>query len=202
MLPDSAAAKAGLKAHDILLELNGKPVTNEVRDFVKMLDDIKANTAVDAVVLRKGKKQTIKGLSMPEAKPAPFPGGQFPRFNIPPIPPPAGGLDGHGNFGPPPGLVPGLQNLAGGKGVITTTMNRKDDQFTGAHHEGTVQITVTGKVTDGKAKVGEIKIQDGAESNTYESVDKVPEKYRDKVKSLITISEKGGKMHFEMRMPE
>ena len=182
VLPDSAAAKAGLKAHDILLELNGKPVPNDAREFAKIVADVKADTPVDAVVLRKGKKQTIKGLSMPEAKPAPFPGGgQFPPFGIPPI---------------PPGL-----GVLGGKGVVATSVTRKDDQFTAVHHEGTVQITVTGKVTDGKAKANEIKIQDGAESNTYQSVDKVPEKYRDMVKSLVTASEKGGQLHIEMKKP-
>ena len=68
----SAAAKAGLKANDILLELNGKPkCSHEPKEFVKMLQEVKANTPVDAVVLRKGKKETLKGLSLPEApKPA------------------------------------------------------------------------------------------------------------------------------------
>src|SRR5439155_26906636 len=53
---DSAAAKGGLKAHDILLELNGKPVPDDVREFAQIVQDIKAKTPVDAVVMRKGKK--------------------------------------------------------------------------------------------------------------------------------------------------
>ena len=67
--PDAAAAKAGLKTHDILLELNGKNVSNDVAEVVKMIQEIKANTPVDAVVLRKGVRETIKGISLPEAKP-------------------------------------------------------------------------------------------------------------------------------------
>jgi hypothetical protein len=63
---DSAAAKAGIKANDILLELDGKPVSSDAKEFEKQLGDIKADTAVDAVVLRKGKKETVKGISMPE----------------------------------------------------------------------------------------------------------------------------------------
>jgi hypothetical protein len=59
------AAKAGLKPHDVLLELNGKEVPNDVGLFLKMLDDIKVDTPFDAVVLRKGKKETIKGLTIP-----------------------------------------------------------------------------------------------------------------------------------------
>ena len=67
--PDTAAAKAGLKASDILLELDGKMVPSDARSFDAMLEQIKPNTPVDAVVLRKGKKETIKGLSLPEAAP-------------------------------------------------------------------------------------------------------------------------------------
>jgi C-terminal processing protease CtpA/Prc len=79
---DSAAAKAGFKNHDVLVELNGKPVPDDVGEFAKMVNDIKANTAVDAVVLRKGKKETVKGVTLPEASPET--GRGFPR--IPPRP--------------------------------------------------------------------------------------------------------------------
>src|SRR5262249_22971070 len=43
---NSAAAKAGLKKHDILLELNGKPVSSKPEEFRKMLKEVKANTPV------------------------------------------------------------------------------------------------------------------------------------------------------------
>jgi hypothetical protein len=72
-----------------------------------------------------------------------------------------------------------------------TTLFRNEDRFTARHQEGTLVITLTGKVADGKAKVSEIHVQDGASGNTYESVDKVPERYRDKVKNLVEMSEKG-----------
>jgi C-terminal processing protease CtpA/Prc len=66
--PNSAAAKAGLKPHDILLELNGKPVPSRVEDFAGLLKEVKPGTPINVVVLRKGKKETIKGLSLPDAK--------------------------------------------------------------------------------------------------------------------------------------
>lgn len=66
---ESAAAKAGLKAHDVLVELGGKPVPNNPGEFVRMIDDAKANTPMDAVVIRKGKRETIKGITLPEARP-------------------------------------------------------------------------------------------------------------------------------------
>lgn len=63
--PDSTAARAGLKANDVLLEVSGQPVPGEVRDFVKLLDDVKARGALDLVLLRKGKKETVKGVKLP-----------------------------------------------------------------------------------------------------------------------------------------
>ena len=37
-------------------------------EFKKNLQDVKPDAAVDVVVLRKGKKETIKGVKLPEAK--------------------------------------------------------------------------------------------------------------------------------------
>ncbi len=82
---DSAAAKAGLKPHDILLELDGKPVPDRVEGLTKLMADIKPDTAVEAVVLRKGKKETIKELKLPEAKvfAVGLPGGFGPPRRLP-----------------------------------------------------------------------------------------------------------------------
>lgn len=90
----SSAAKAGLKVNDILLEINGKAVPDDLTILVKQLAEIKADAAVDAVVLRKGKKETIKGITLPEFK---FPG-----------------------FGPPPGApgAPGAPGIPGAPGAV------------------------------------------------------------------------------------
>jgi membrane-associated protease RseP (regulator of RpoE activity) len=61
----SAADKAGLKANDVLVEVNGRPVPSDPAAFVRLLDEVKAGTPVDVVVLRKGKQETIKGLTLP-----------------------------------------------------------------------------------------------------------------------------------------
>jgi beta-lactamase regulating signal transducer with metallopeptidase domain len=183
VLPQSAAAKAGLKAHDILLEFNSKPVPNEVADFVKMLGELKANTPVDAVVLRKGKKQTIKGLSLSEAKTQPFQLRVLPR--VQPLPQlPAGPLVPF-NLQRPNIQMHGFSNRA-----VITTLFRTKDGFNTRYQEGSLVIIVTGSVTDGKSKVKQIQIQDGGKNETYDSLDKVPETYRDKVKNLIEMSEK------------
>jgi hypothetical protein len=190
--PDSAAAKAGLKPHDVLLELDGKPVPNRPEKLIRMLADIKPDTAVEAVVLRKGKKETIKELKLPEAKPLALDFGFPVGPNIIPIQP--GFPQPGANFNPP-----GFPGAPGGQTVMTTLFHTQD-RFTMRHQEGSLVITLTGKTADGKAKVNDIHVQDGRESNKYESVDKVPEQYRDKVKNLIEMSEKSG-VRIEIKTP-
>jgi membrane-associated protease RseP (regulator of RpoE activity) len=184
VVPESAAAKAGIKSHDILLELNGKAVANRVDQLARMVADIKPDTAVDVVVVRKGKKETIKDVKLPEAKATPgFPPGGFP-----------------GGAGQPPAgfpqTQPGFQQqspfgIGGGMASVVTTMIRTQDRFTLRHQEGNLIITLTGQTADGKPKIKEIHVQDGLHSEEYKSVDKVPERYRDKVQNLIEMSEKG-----------
>src|SRR5262249_470147 len=77
-----------------------------------------------------------------------------------------------------------------GEGGIMTTMFRTGDRFTARHQEGNLVVTVTGTSIEGKPRVNEIHVQDARTSNTYDSVDKVPERYRDKVKNLVEMSEK------------
>jgi hypothetical protein len=81
-----------------------------------------------------------------------------------------------------------------------TTMFRTKDSFTTRHQEGSLIITVTGKVADGKTKLGEIQVQDGQVAHKYESVDKVPDQYQDKVKNLVEMSEKSS-LKIEVKTP-
>ena len=64
----SAADKAGLKAHDILLEINGQPVPDEIAAFARVVATFKAQTPFDVMLLRKGRRETIKGLALPESR--------------------------------------------------------------------------------------------------------------------------------------
>lgn len=194
VVAESAAAKAGIKNHDVLLKFNGKAVPNRVEDFARQMTDIKPDKAVEIVVLRKGKKETIKDVKLPEAKPG-LPG--FPQVGFPG----AGQLPGAGPQLPGglPKPAPGFpqpqfgfpqQPGLGGQAFVRTTMTRTKEHFTLRHEEGSLVITLTGPLADGKAKIKEITVQDGLRSEPYESVDKVPERYRDKVKNLVEMSEK------------
>jgi beta-lactamase regulating signal transducer with metallopeptidase domain len=170
VLNGSAAAKAGLKPNDILLELNGKPVPSDPNEFARLLQDVKPDTKVNAVVMRKTRKETIKGLSLPKAPAV----QQQPGFNFqfPNVP-----LQGLGNlrrFGR------GIGGMAG-----STTLNRSGDSFSARNQQGDVSVTVTGKLAGRKAEVKAIQVQDGGKTTEYQSLDKVPEQYRDTARKLL-----------------
>jgi C-terminal processing protease CtpA/Prc len=67
---DQTAEKVGLKAYDVLVEINGKSVPTDIEQFRKLLAEIKPDTAVTLVVLRQGKSETIKDVKLPAAQPS------------------------------------------------------------------------------------------------------------------------------------
>lgn len=186
---DSAAEKAGLKANDILLEIGGKPVANDVVKFRKQLSDIKTDTAINALILRKGKRETIKGIKLPEAKAeadeVPVFGFEFdgPRIKVipaPPVPPvpPVPPL--------PPGgpALPPLPPVPGGN-FNQLSVQITNGQFTIRSQKDGVAIHVAGSAEDGDTKVTSVTVRDGDDSYTTTSIDKLPEKYRETVKDLL-----------------
>jgi hypothetical protein len=163
--PDSPAARAGLKLHDILVEFNGKPVPASAEEFAKQVEEIKADARVDAVVFRKGKKETIKDITLPEAPKTP----ERPRFR-----------PGPGATGP----------FGRGDELSMLSITRDGDRIIARQREGGTSITLTAKTADGKLTVESIAIRDDSKSEKYNGIDKVPEKYRDKVKALLVAAEK------------
>jgi hypothetical protein len=75
---------AGLKIHDILLEFDGKPVPSDGKELLSVVSALKPTQKFSATVLRKGRKQTIKGLGLLEGQ------NQLPWFQSRPVPPPPG----------------------------------------------------------------------------------------------------------------
>jgi hypothetical protein len=71
LVPKSAAARAGLRLHDIVLELAGKAVPSTLEAFDKQVRALKPNTPVDVVLMRKGRKEKVKGLVLPAKEAAP-----------------------------------------------------------------------------------------------------------------------------------
>jgi hypothetical protein len=169
---DSAAANAGLKEHDILLELDGKAVPSKVEEFVKVLNEIKSDAPVDATVLRKGKRETIKGIKLPKVNDAKL--GASPLTEVPKgpftinIPPNGGAFIGN----PHP------------------EVNKMGDGFTASVSPGIMTVSVSGKLKDGKAQVEGISIDDGQNTKKYLNVKDVPEEGQVWVQLLILLVEK------------
>ena len=177
---DSPASKAGMKKNDILLELDGKAVPSKIEDAVKLFNDIKPNTPVDATVLRKGKKETVKGISLPEikAEEKPRPGAvPVPNVAAPPLP------------NPPPLLPPG--GLPQGADNSSIQMIRTPTSFTTRYAKNGGYIALSGKMVDDKAVVEEITISTGRDTKKFKTVDEVPEEAREQVKTLLKMTEKG-----------
>jgi len=175
--PNSPADKAGLKENDILLELNGQPVPDQVGEFVKLVAKVEAKKPTKAVVMRKGRKQTLEGLTLPEAKPAErAERAALPDFRLPE------------DFRR---LLP-----VGVGDADVTTLTRHDDGFTATHKDGKGTVSVRGKVADGKASVEKVTIDDGDKKKTYDSVDAVPAAQRDRVNQLLRMAE-GGRVQKE-----
>lgn len=168
VLPDSAAAKAGLKPNDILLEFNGKPVPNNPEEFRSMVQEIKADTPVDAVILRKGKRETIKGIKLPEVK-------------ADPTDPLAGGLRPLPAFPP----VPAIQGIAGAGDVKSFSIQISNDEFSIQSRESNLEIDLAGKIENGKRVLHSIKIKDGNEQHSYDKIENVPEQYRKRIDELV-----------------
>ena len=63
--PDSAAAKVGLKANDILLKIDGQQVPGGLPAFRTLLTGLKSDKSVEVVVLRHAKQETLKGVIVP-----------------------------------------------------------------------------------------------------------------------------------------
>jgi membrane-associated protease RseP (regulator of RpoE activity) len=186
--PGSTAAKAGLKQHDILLEINSKPVPAADGDFAKLLPDGK-DVKVNVGVLREGKRMEIKNVPVSEYNP----GVSSTIF-------PLGSPDlrswewGHLQPKPEPPVAPAAA-LPRGYEVISrepvlTTIFREQNRFTARLQEGTLAITVVGNVEGKKTTVEAIKVQEGPSAARHESMATVPVEYRDKAMRLLKIGEK------------
>lgn len=166
--PESAADKAGIRPNDILLEIAGKPVTNDVAELLKNVREIKADQKVEMVVLRKGKKETLKDVQIPEA-----PADQFrvqPRFNFPRIPNAPFPPEAFGNGNPRLSMM--SISITNGQFTITCSEEGRQFKVVGTKEENGVKVTNIEVVEDGKTVAAE-------------SLEKLDEKYRPTVEKML-----------------
>jgi hypothetical protein len=152
VLAGSPAARAGLRSHDVLIEWDGKPVSDKPEEFARQLSAIQGEVKVDVVVLRKGQRQAVKGLNLP-----------------------ARGA----------GFVQPAQRF-----LLNISAQRNGDRLTTRLHEGSLMITVAGRVEGEQFKLDDIAVQDAGPMMRYDSLDKVPEKYRDRARLAVEVSQK------------
>jgi serine protease Do len=91
IVPDSPAAKAGLRAKDVVTEVNGQRVEGAAQ-FQRMIREIPPGRTVQVTILRDGKAQTINVTlgkagehGRVRAHPGPWPSGEF-SFHMPNMP--------------------------------------------------------------------------------------------------------------------
>jgi hypothetical protein len=183
VIPGSAAEKAGLKKNDVVLSFAGQEIDGDVSKFAGAVEKTKPGQKVEVVVLRKGKKETLKGVELPKAAPRDRrPEGAFElrfpdkEFKIP---------DG-GRFKIPDGgrfKVP-----APGKGFEKMSVAINDDEFTIDATKDDTRYRLTGTVEGGKPTPSRIRVGE----KSYKSLEDVPEEHRDAVKQLLGSVGVGG----------
>jgi beta-lactamase regulating signal transducer with metallopeptidase domain len=166
VVPGSPAEKAGLHKNDIIVQFAGQSVSGD--NFSKVVAGTKAGEKVDVVVLRKGKKETLKGIELAQAKKPEVgrvevrPGSEFKR-RIP------GGDAG-------PGTKTRFEKMS---------VSVSDDSFEIDATRDDLRYRLSGTVAGGKASPDSITITEGKKKSEYRSVDDVPEKHRDAVRQLL-----------------
>jgi hypothetical protein len=163
----SAAARAELREHDILLALDGHAVSRFPADLMRILDQIPPGTAVEGKVLRKGKQTTIRGL----------------------IPVPTEAVSPSSAFG---FVFPSHGEAVGGGfptgATVMTTLAWVENRFTTRHQEGTLAITITGQRAGSELRVTGIDVVDGVVAFHFNDTGSVPAQYGDKARYLLELS--------------
>jgi hypothetical protein len=175
VLPETPAAAAGILPHDVLLEIGGKPVLTDVVDLQRVLREFKADEKVDLVLVRKGKKVTLKDVKLPAAKPeqANLLQPLVPQLLIP------NAQILNPQFAPAPGI-----NAIGNN--VRMSVQASGDGFTVRYGEDGLSIVVAGTKEDGKVKATSITVTDekGKEIKA-DSLEKLDEQYRAKVERIL-----------------
>lgn len=181
VVPESPAAKAGIARTDVLVEIDGKPLANDPVAFQQTIAEVKPATEISATIVRRGQKETIKGIKLNDLRadanvPLPFivPGGPriqqgpFPEIQI---------------F--QPGGNRGLQLQTIVNGAEAMRIQVANEKFTILYSLGDLRATVIGARADGKTTPSVIRIQDGEANVTANTLNEVPERYRATIARML-----------------
>ncbi|CAN5230736.1 hypothetical protein BH11PLA2_BH11PLA2_21620 [soil metagenome] len=152
----SVAAKAGLKANDILINLHGKDVTSNPEDLIKMINGKIAGEMFDIVVIRKGKKETFKDVSIPK------PAAKKAEVSD-------SGKRGDGDA---------VQ-------FNSMSVSVNNDEFTIDAKNPEMKLHVVGHFEDGKAVAEKVTVTKGDDTTDYKGTEKMPKSDRAAVEQLL-----------------
>jgi len=129
-----------------------------------MVREIKADDAVDIVVMRKGKRETIKDVKLPAARQQEQ---AQPRFQLPNLQ-----------------LQQGFLPEAFGENMMMSIKQTNAD-FEIKFNENGVRYTISGTKDDGPTKASNIVIDDNGKEIKAKSIDQLDEQYRPTVEKLL-----------------
>ena len=156
VVPGSIAEKVGFQADDIVIEFAGRRVTDEPSEFIQMVREAKGGEKMDAVVIRKGKKETIKGI-------------EFPAVGVPvPVPVP----------------IPAPPLPVGGKGK-SVSVQVVNGVFTITAEEDGVKVVIEGQANGGKPAPSRITVTEGGKTVEATAIDKLPAAYQERVRGIL-----------------
>ncbi len=194
VLPNTPAAKAGVKANDIIVEFAGQPVTDDPAAFVAQVQRARAGEKLDLTVIRDGKREAVRGVVLAAADDAADPRLRLLRELAPIVGadgrPLVDGARGRGDArrdGAPKGDAPrdGVRR----SGV---TVEVRDGAATVTSEENGVRFVITGTTGADGLVPTKIEVTEAGKTVAAASVDRLPEQYRERARQLLGRVRAGG----------
>lgn len=153
VVKDSVADKAGIRKNDVIVQFAGQDVRGEAARFQHVVDLVKPGEKIDVVIVRKGKKETLKGIELPA----------------------------------PAAVITARAVADKYRRVNFDSMSSqvKNGTFTVQGETGGVKYELQGKLAEGKPVPASIIITEEGKPSKVTSIDEVPEKHRDAVRTLL-----------------
>jgi hypothetical protein len=194
VLPDSAAAKAGLKSGDVVIKFAGKDVASEPGRFVELVRKAKPGK-VEVVVVRKGKKQTftielgeapkpvLKGEAADEGKRAAEEGRRAADEARRAADVDRRIADAERRRADATRRL--TETRKGGGDFQTVSISVSDDRFTAKATNAGVEYVIKGRIAGGKAEVGTVTVMEGEQAFDGKAISEVPERFQAALKRLL-----------------
>jgi len=177
VLPNTPAARAGVKANDVIVEFAGQPVTDDPSAFVGQVQRARAGAPLDVTVIRDGKREAVRGVVLPAADGGVLAGrGKLFRELAPIV-----GPDGRP-------LVDAARERVAPRDEARpsgVTVEVGDGEATVTADENGVRFHIAGAVGPAGLVPTKIEVTENGRTVSAESVDGLPEQYRERARQLL-----------------